>query len=76
MGTSEYTIQVGPIVEKLKVVLKLDHFGEWTASIVGWPCVGDGSSKDEAIGNAVALYLHILIRRIQAGQWVPPIRRA
>lgn len=48
--------------------------GQWTASIKGHPgCIGDGTTKEEAIRNAVALYLHVLIMRIHRDAWTPQI---
>lgn len=73
----EFTITVAPIVGELRVQVTIDDFGEYQATIVGNSgCVGDGSTRDEAVANAVALHLHTIIRRINAGSWMPRVKRS
>jgi len=76
MTAGSIEVKIAPVVGPLRLRLRLDHRRTWVAEVVGHPgCVGDGASKAEAIRNAVALYLHTLILRINKGLWTPQIRK-
>lgn len=72
----EFVVSIAPVVPELRLRITQDAFGEYTAQVIGLGCVGDGSSRDEAIASAVSLYLHAVIRRIHLGQWRPQVRRS
>lgn len=72
----EFTLILKPIVPELRVRVVQDEFGEYQAMIIPYPgCIGDGATRDEAIGAAVSVYLHMLIRRINSGAWMPQVKR-
>lgn len=76
MSASDIEVKIATVVGPLRLRLHLDHRYTWVAEVIGHPgCTGDGASKAEAIRNAVALYLHTLILRINKGMWTPQIRK-
>lgn len=61
-----------PNPQRLKVDLRMDHFGEWTAEVRGVNgCIGDGATKQDAISAAIELYYHVVIRRLQRREISP-----
>lgn len=72
MPSTKYTMVIEPVVGRLTFDMEMDPHGDWLASVRGEPgVIGDGRSKQDAIANAVALYLHVKIMRINRGLWQP-----
>lgn len=67
-------IKIAAVVPTLYFHVRVDAHGLVVASVKGHPgCVGDGTTKEEALRNATSLYLHMLIMRMQRGSWTPQI---
>lgn len=73
-GANRVQVKIGTVVSALYLDMRLDEHGTWVATVKGHPgCIGDGTSKEDAIRNAVCLYLHLLIMRMHRNRWTPQI---
>lgn len=70
---NQVQVKIAPVVGPLFLNMRQDR-GTWLASVKGHPeCIGDGTTKEQAIRRAVTLYLHTLIMRMQRDRWAPQI---
>lgn len=76
MADATFTLKIGPVADELVFECSVNPFNEWTAKLQHHPdVVGDGLTKMEAVENALILYFHVLIRRIQRGRYHIPLKR-
>ena len=72
----DVVVRVAPVVGELRVRVRVDSKGEWLATVVHQPgCIGDGPTKLDAVTNAIKLYLHLLIMKMNRGDWEPRLRK-
>lgn len=75
-GSNEFIVRLAPLAGSLKIRLVVDDGGLWTAEVIGYDgCVADGRSKQDAIEQAVILWLHCKIGQIRRGNWHAPLQK-
>lgn len=75
-SANEFIVRVGPIAGELQIRLQVDAGGLWTAQVIGYDgCVADGRTKQDAIEQAVILWLHCKIGQIRRGNWHAPLKK-
>jgi len=71
-----FTVRLDSLVGPVRLEVRHEPPALWVAQVFGYDsCVADGITKDDAIRQAVVLYLHVKIAQIHRGNWAPRYRK-